>query len=109
MTDRRKGKQVNFRLTDELAEHFEDYCKERGVTMTQFLENSIRQALGHPLTIPQDVLGVSHRKANVETTGTAITVADVQGLKDFVTDMISCELARALETVGLETVGESAA
>lgn len=93
MTDRRKGKQVNFRLTDELAEHFEDYCKARGVTMTQFLENSIRQALGKPLTVPQDVLGVSHRIVDVGTTNTAITAADVQGLEDLVREIIRGELA----------------
>ena len=93
MTDRRKGKQVNFRLTDELAEHFEDYCKERGVTMTQFLENSIRQALGKPLTVPQDVLGISHNIANVQTTGTAISAADVQGLEAMVRDIVRGELA----------------
>ena len=93
MTDRRKGKQVNFRLTDELAEHFEDYCKERGVTMTQFLENSIRQALGKPLTVPQDVLGISQNIANVQTTGTAISAADVQGLEAMVRDIVRGELA----------------
>ncbi len=93
MTDRRKGKQVNFRLTDQLAERFEVYCKERGITMTQFLENSIRQALGQPLTIPQDALGVSHRIVNVGTTNTAITAADVQGLEDLVRDIIRGELA----------------
>jgi len=93
MVDRRKGKQVNFRLTDELAECFEDYCRERGITMTQFLENSIRQALGQPLTIPQDVLGISQRIANVRTANTAITAADVQGLEDLVRDIIRCELA----------------
>jgi hypothetical protein len=105
MAERRKGKQLNFRLTDELAERFEDYCKERGITMTQFFENSIRQALGQPLTIPQNMLGISQNIANVKTIGTAITAADVQGLKDLVRDMIRCEL----ETVGLEAVGESAA
>lgn len=93
MAERRKGKQLNFRLTDELAERFEDYCKERGITMTQFLENSIRQALGQPLTIPQDALGVGQRIANVETTGTAITAADVQGLEALVKEIIRGELA----------------
>jgi hypothetical protein len=70
MAERRKGKQINFRLTDELGESFESYCQQRGITMTQFLENSIRQALGQPLTIPPDALGISHRIANVEATST---------------------------------------
>ena len=73
MAECRKGKQLNFRLTDELAERFEDYCKVRGITMTQFFENSIRQALGQPLTIPQNLLGISQNIANVKTIGTAIT------------------------------------
>lgn len=93
MTERRKGKQLNFRLTDELAEQFEDYCKERGITMTQFLENSIRQALGQPLTIPQDALGVSQRIASRLYTGTAITAADVQGLEALVKEIVRGELA----------------
>ncbi len=93
MAERKKGKQLNFRLTDELAECFEDYCKERGITMTQFLENSIRQALGQPLTIPIDALGGSQRIANVEVTGTAITAADVQGLEALVRDIVRGELA----------------
>ncbi len=94
MAERRKGKQLNFRLTDELAERFEDYCKERGITMTQFLENSIRQALGQPLTIPIDALGGSQRIANVEATGTAaITAADVQGLEALVREIVRGELA----------------
>jgi hypothetical protein len=87
---RRKGKQVNFRLTDSLAERFEEYCSTRGITMTQFLENSIRQALGQPLTIPQDALGVSQRVANVEA---AITAADIQGLEALVRDIVRGELA----------------
>jgi hypothetical protein len=61
--------------------------------MTQFLENSIRQALREPLTIPQDALGISQRIANVEATGTAITVADVQGLEELVRDIVRGELA----------------
>lgn len=93
MAERRKGKQINFRLTDELAESFDKYCGERGITMTQFLENSIRQALGQPLTIPQDALGGRQRIANVEATGTAITAADVQGLEDLVKQIIRGELA----------------
>jgi hypothetical protein len=93
MVDRRKGKQVNFRLTDELAECFEDYCRERGITMTQFLENSIRQALGQPLTIPQDVLGISQRIADAKASGTVITAADVQGLEALVRDVVRGELA----------------
>jgi hypothetical protein len=105
MVDRRKGKQINFRLTGELAERFEDYCRERGITMTQFLENSIRQALGKPLTVPQDVLGISQRTPNAGVTTTAITAADVEGLKDLVRNIVRCEL----ETVGLEAVGESVA
>jgi hypothetical protein len=105
MAERRKGKQVNFRLTDELAEHFEDYCKERGVTMTQFLENSIRHALGQPLTVPQDVLRISHSISNVKATSKAITAADVQGLKDLVRDIVRCEL----ETARLDAVGEPVA
>jgi len=90
---RRKGKQVNFRLTDELAERFEQYCSTRDITMTQFLENSIRQALGQPLTIPQDALGISQRLANVEVSGTAITAADVQGLEALVKEIVRGELA----------------
>lgn len=90
---RRKGRQINFRLPDELAERFEERCKERGITMTQFLENSIRQALGEPLTIPQDALGVTPRIANVEATGTAISAADVQGLEALVRDIVRGELA----------------
>lgn len=90
---RRKGKQLNFRLSDELAERFEDYCKERGITMTQFLENSIRQALGEPLTIPSDALGVSQRIFTGDTTGTTITAADVQGLEALVRDIVRGELA----------------
>lgn len=93
---RKKGKQINFRLTDELAEQFEEYCQQRGITMTQFLENSIRQALGQPLTIPIDALGVSQRIANVEATGTAITAADVQGLEALVRDIVRGELAVAV-------------
>jgi hypothetical protein len=90
---RRKGKQVNFRLSDELAERFEDYCRERGITMTQFLENSIRQALGDSLTIPPDALGVSQGIANVQATGTAISAASVQGLETLVRDIVRGELA----------------
>ncbi len=90
---RRKGKQLNFRLTDELAERFEAYCSTRGITMTQFLENSIRQALREPLTIPQDALGISQRIANVATTNTAITAADVQGLEALVKEIVRGELA----------------
>jgi hypothetical protein len=90
---RRKGKQLNFRLTDELAERFEAYCSTRGITMTQFLENSIRQALREPLTIPQDALGISQRIANVEATGTAITAADVQGLEELVKEIVRGQLA----------------
>jgi hypothetical protein len=56
--ERKKSKQVNFRLPDDLAEQFDSYCKARGLSLTQFLENSIRQALGQPLTIPSDALGV---------------------------------------------------
>ena len=61
--------------------------------MTQFLENSIRQALGEPLTIPPDALGISQGIANVETTGTAISAADVQGLEAMVRDIVRGELA----------------
>ena len=90
---RRKGKQLNFRLSDELAERFEGYCRERGITLTQFLENSIRQALGEPLTIPPDALGVTQRIANVGAIGTAISAADVQGLEALVRDIVRGELA----------------
>jgi hypothetical protein len=61
--------------------------------LTQFLENSIRQALGQPLTIPIDALGVSQRIANVEATNTAITAADVQGLEDLVRNIVRGEQA----------------
>ncbi|MBD1890482.1 hypothetical protein [Coleofasciculus sp. FACHB-SPT9] len=75
--NRRKSKQVNFRLPDALAERFEGHCKERGITMTQFLENSIRLALGEPLAIPVEILNagnpaispdddVNQRLANLE-------------------------------------------
>lgn len=70
MVDRRKGKQINFRLSDELAEQFEEYCRGRGITQTQFLENSIRQALGLPLTIPPDALGDNQRIATGEPVNT---------------------------------------
>lgn len=93
---RRKGRQINFRLPDELGERFESHCKERGITMTQFLENSIRQALSMPLTIPSDALGVSQRIADIEATGTAITAADVQGLEVLVRDIVRGELAMSL-------------
>ena len=93
MAERRKGKQLNFRLTDSLAQRFEEYCQQRGITMTQFLENSIRQALGQPLTIPQDALGGSQRIANVAATNTTITAADVQGLEDLVKEIVRGELA----------------
>ncbi len=92
MAERRKGKQLNFRLTDELAERFEEYCSYRGITMTQFLENSIRQALGEPLTIPQDALGVTQGIAT-DTTSTAITAADVRGLEALVREIVRGELA----------------
>ena len=61
--------------------------------MTQFLENSIRQALGKPLTVPQDVLGISQRTPNTGVASTAITAADVQGLEDLVREIIRGELA----------------
>ena len=90
---RRKGKQVNFRLSDELAERFEDYCRERGITMTQFLENSIKQALGEPLTIPQDALGISQNIAKVKQSSPRITASNVQGLEALVRDIVRGELA----------------
>lgn len=90
---RRKGRQINFRLPDELGERFEDYCRERGITMTQFLENSIRQALREPLTIPSDALGVSLGVAAVEPTSATITASDVQGLEAMVRDIVRGELA----------------
>ncbi len=90
---RRKGKQLNFRLSDELAERFEGYCRERGITLTQFLENSIRQALGEPLTIPPDALGVTQRIAKIEAASTTISAADVQGLEALVRDIVRGELA----------------
>lgn len=89
MAERKKGKQLNFRLTDELAERFEEYCSSRGITMTQFLENSIRQALGQPLTIPQEALGIATGLTN-ETT---IAAVDVQGLEALVRDIVRGELA----------------
>jgi hypothetical protein len=61
--------------------------------MTQFLENSIRQALGEPLTIPSDALGVSQGIANVQAIGMAISAADVQGLEALVRDIVRGELA----------------
>jgi len=54
---RRKSKQFNFRLDEALAGRFEEYCNGRGLTLTQFFENSIRLAIGEPLTIPQEALG----------------------------------------------------
>jgi len=58
--NRRKSKQVNFRIPDALAERFEGHCKERGITMTQFLENSIRLALGEHLAIPVEILNAGN-------------------------------------------------
>jgi hypothetical protein len=92
---RRKGKQLNFRLSDQLAEQFEEYCGNRGITMTQFLENSIRQALGRPLSIPPDALGLPQRIANVETTGTAISASEVQGLAELVREIVRSELTES--------------
>lgn len=90
---RRKGRQINFRIPEQLAERFETHCQERGITMTQFLENSIRQALGEPLTIPADVLGVSKGVTPVQATDTAISAADVQGLEAVVREIVRTELA----------------
>jgi hypothetical protein len=92
---RRKGKQLNFRLSDQLAEQFEEYCGNRGITMTQFLENSIRQALGQPLSIPSDALGLPQRIANVETIGTTISASEVQGLTELVREIVRSELAES--------------
>jgi hypothetical protein len=93
MAERRKGKQLNFRLSGSLAERFEEHCKARGITMTQFLENSIRQALGEPLTIPQDALGISHSIAKVKPGSHRVTASNVQGLEALVRDIVRGELA----------------
>lgn len=63
---RQRGTQINFRISDELRERFETRCNSLGITMTQFLENSIRQALGEPLTIPQSALGSSTMPSNAQ-------------------------------------------
>jgi len=93
MAERRKGKQLNFRLSGSLAERFEEYCKARGITMTQFLENSIKQALGEPLTIPQDALGISQNIAKVKPNNHRVTASNVQGLEALVRDIVRGELA----------------
>lgn len=54
---RQKTVQFSFRVPPEIAEKFEGYCERRGITKTQFFENAIRQALGEPLTIPQEAMG----------------------------------------------------
>ena len=64
---RRKTRQINFRLPPELAERFEAHCESNDIAMTQFFENAVRRALGEPLTIPQEFLGLdSHRLATRE-------------------------------------------
>jgi hypothetical protein len=86
---RRKGRQINFRIPDELAERFEEHCQRRHINMTQFLENSIRQALGEALTIPQDALGGSEATK-------AVKASDVEGLEEKVRDIVRDELAKTL-------------
>jgi hypothetical protein len=55
---RKKTRQINFRLPPELAERFEAHCESSNIAMTQFFENAVRRALGEPLTIPSEILGV---------------------------------------------------
>lgn len=59
---RKKTRQINFRLPPELAERFESHCESSGIAMTQFFENAVRQALGEPLTIPPEILGVDSQR-----------------------------------------------
>lgn len=104
---RKKGKQINFRLADGLGDRFEDYCRRRSISQTQFLENSIRLVLGERLTIPHDALAPGDSFASTSpdkfkinslasTADIKITAADVQGLERLVKDIIRGEMAATL-------------
>lgn len=56
---RQKTRQFNFRLSPEIAGDFEDYCNERGITFTSFIDSAIRKALGKPVPLPAEFLGQS--------------------------------------------------
>ncbi len=59
---RKKTRQINFRLPPELAERFEAHCENSEIPMTQFFENAVRRALGEPLTIPPEILGLDSQR-----------------------------------------------
>lgn len=97
---RKKTKQINFRLAEELGDRFEDYCRGRGISMTQFLENSIRQVLGEKLTIPYDALGASTNKLKVSPLASSkikVSASDVDGLEKVVQAIVRAELESTLE------------
>ena len=63
---RKKTRQLNFRLPPELAERFEVHCNRNDIPMQQFFENAVRKALGEPLTIPPETLGVDSHYSQTE-------------------------------------------
>jgi hypothetical protein len=78
------------------GDRFDTYCTERGISATQFFENAIRYALGEPLTIPSDALGISEDKTDVEPE--SIAPDDIQGLEDVVREIVRDELSRRNES-----------
>ena len=80
---RKKTSQFNFRLPPELSERFGDYCEKKGLSKQQFFENAVRQALGEPIAVPLDALGVaSHNQATVSDTRLKEIEARLQGVEE---------------------------